>query len=157
MLSDGNEITLEVVKYIDASLSKFLTKILNNYSDDKTAIIIMSDHGAQLPGPYDILFYKERLMEKFLGVHFLILPKNANNTINQENIFYNQQKFITTFDLHDTLLDMINIEKMKYPKMNNIKGQSLFEKTNGTKRNCETYKEELHSCYCKSYKNKYRL
>ena len=94
-------------------------------------------------------------MELYLGVFLLILPKNSNNnTINHENIFYNQQKFITTFDIHDSLLDMINIEKMKYPQMDNIKGQSLFEKINGSKRSCKTYKEELNDCYCKSFSNK---
>ena len=155
MLGDAHELTMEVVKFIDNKLAPFLEDIINNYSDDKTAIILMSDHGAQFPGPYDILFHKEKKMELYLGVFLLILPKNSNNnTINHENIFYNQQKFITTFDIHDSLLDMINIEKMKYPQMDNIKGQSLFEKINGSKRSCKTYKEELNDCYCKSFSNK---
>ena len=155
MIGDGHESTLEVVKFIDNSLSQFLEKILNDYSDDKTAIIIMSDHGAQMPGPYDILFYKEKNMEKYLGTLFLILPKNVgNNTTNLENIFYNQQKFVTTFDLHDTLLDMINVEKMEYPQMDNLKGQSIFNKINGTIKNCEGFKVELQNCFCKLYNNK---
>ena len=153
MASDGHEITLEVVKYIDNSLSKFLEKLLYNYTDDKTAIIIMSDHGAQMPGPYDALFFKERWMEKYLGVFFLILPKNIDNNtnINYENIFYNQQKFITTYDIHDTLLDILNVDKMKYSQMNHNKGQSLFQKINGKKRNCTIYKKEIKNCYCKEY------
>ena len=155
MLSDAHELTMEVVKFIDNRLAPFLEKIINNYSDDKTAIIIMSDHGTQFPSPYDILFYQEKNMELFLGVLFFIMPKNTNNNIiNHENIFYNQQKFITTFDIHDTLLDMINVEKIKYPQMNNIKGQSLFEKINGSKRTCEAYKEELNDWYCKPFNNK---
>jgi len=155
MIGDGHESTLEVVKYIDNTLSKFLENILNNYSDDKTIIIVMSDHGAQMPGLYDIILYKERIMEKFLGCFFLILPKKNNNNItNYDNIFYNQQKFITTYDLHDTLLDAINVDKLKYPKMDNEKGQSLFEKINGKKRDCSKFPGEIETCFCESYANK---
>ena len=152
MAGDGHEITLEVIKYIDNSLSKFLNMLLTNYTDDKTAIIIMSDHGAQMPGPYDAMFHIERWMEKYLGVFFLILPEKRNN-VNYDNIYYNQQKFVTTYDIHDTLLDMINVNKMKYKKMDNKKGQSIFSKIDGTKRNCGRYKNEIKNyCYCKRYK-----
>ena len=151
MISDGHEITLEVVKYIDDSLYKFLLNIINNYTNDKTAIIIMSDHGAQIPSFYDTLFFEERLMEKYMGSFFIIF--NGNNS-NYDNIYYNQQKFITTYNLHDTLLDMINVNKYLFPQMNTQKGQSLFYKINGLDRNCDTYKlDGIGKCYCKIYKN----
>ena len=98
------------------------------------------------------MFHIERWMEKYLGVFFLILPEKRNN-VNYDNIYYNQQKFVTTYDIHDTLLDMINVNKMKYKKMDNKKGQSIFGKIDGTKRNCGRYKNEIKNyCYCKRYK-----
>ena len=40
--------------------------------NDKTAIIILSDHGAHMPGPHDILFYQEKTIEKYLGLFLFI-------------------------------------------------------------------------------------
>ena len=148
---DGHESTTEVIKYIDNSLFHFIKKILNNYFDDKTAIIILSDHGAHMPGPYDVLFYEEKIFEKFLGLLLIILPNSGK--FNSENILYNQQQLITVYDIHDTLLDMININKYDYKNMNLNKGQSIFYKINGMKRNCERYKGEITSefCFCENY------
>ena len=47
------------------------------------------------------------------------------------NLFINQQQMITPYDIHDTLLDMININKFDYKNMDLSRGQSLFLKING--------------------------
>jgi len=143
---DGHEATTEVIKYIDSSLSNFILKLLKDYFTDKTAIIILSDHGAQMPGPYDILFYEEKITEKYLGLLLLILPNN--NNYNSSNIIYNQQQMITTYDIHDTLLDMINVNKYGYKNLDSNRGQSLFLKINGKERNCQKYKGEITKEYC---------
>ena len=143
---DGHEATTEVIKYIDSSLSNFILKLLKDYFTDKTAIIILSDHGAQMPGPYDILFYEEKITEKYLGLLLLILPNN--NNYNSSNIIYNQQQMITTYDIHDTLLDMINVNKYDYKNLDSNRGQSLFLKINGKERNCQKYKGEITKEYC---------
>ena len=142
---DGHEATTEVIKYIDYSLSLFIQKILDNYFDDKTSIILLSDHGAHIPGPYDILVYEEKIIENYLGLFIFIIPDNNNN---DQNIFYNQQMMITTYDIHDTLLDMINVNKYKYNEMNSLMGQSIFLKINGTMRNCQKYKEYITDEFC---------
>ena len=123
---DGHESTTEVIKYIDNSLFIFMQKILNNYFDDKTAIIILSDHGAHMPGPHDILFYQEKTIEKYLGLFLFILPNSGKFDL--ESILFNQQQLITTYDIHDTLLDMININKYDYKNMKLNAGQSIFLK-----------------------------
>lgn len=148
---DGHEATTEVIKYIDNSLSNFILKLLKDYFTDKTSIIILSDHGAQMPGPYDILFYEEKITEKYLGLLLLILPNK--NDYNSSNIFYNQQQMITTYDIHDTLLDMINVNKYDYKNMDLTRGQSLFLKINGKERNCQKYKGEItpEYCFCHKY------
>ena len=148
---DGHEATTEVIKYIDNSLSNFILKILKNYFNDKTAIIIFSDHGAQMPGPYDILFYEEKITEKYLGLLLLILPNKDN--YNSANIIFNEQQMITAYDIHDTLLDMINVNKYDYRNMDLTRGQSLFVKINGKERNCLKYKGEITPdfCFCHKY------
>ena len=146
---DGHEITMEVVKYIDESLSKFLKIILEKYFDNKTSIILLSDHGAHLAGFHDIFFFKEKNIEKYLAMLFMILPEN---NYNKTALMINQQRFITPFDIHDTLLDMINVDKKKYPQMID-KGQSLFQEINGLKRYCSNYDNKIPQnwCFCKRY------
>ena len=140
---------MEVVKYIDESLSNFLKIILEKYFDNKTLIIILSDHGAQLAGFHDIFFFKEKKTEKYLAMLFLILPEN---NYNKTALMINQQRFITPFDIHDTLLDMINVDTKNYPQMID-KGQSLFKEINGLKRFCSYYDNRIpkNMCFCKAY------
>ena len=146
---DGHEGTNEVIKYIDNTFSLFLKKVLNNYYDNKSAIIIFSDHGPNIPGPYDILFYEEKMFEKHLGLLFIILPNRYNYYF--LNILFNQQQFITAYDIYDTLLDMININKFELTKINLEKGQTLFSKINGKNRSCKKYEGEIYDCFCQDY------
>ena len=90
------------------------------------------------------------MFEKYLGVLFIILKNNTNCDLS--NILFNQQQMISLYDLHDTLLDMINIKNSDYEKNDKNKRQSLFIKINGKKRNCQTYKTEIKdNCFCKDY------
>ena len=150
-IGDGHEATTEVIKFIDKSFCSFIKKILENYFDDKTAIIILSDHGAHIPGPYDILLYEEKMTEEFLPLLLLIIPNKKR--YNYSNILFNQQQLITAYDIHDTLLDMINVDKKNYEIMEQNKGQSLFIKINGKERSCKNYDEEISDtfCYCQNY------
>ena len=149
---DGHESTTEVIKFIDNSFSSFLLKLFTkNYFDDKTALFIFSDHGQHIPGPYDALFYEEKMFEQYLGLLLLIIPNDKN--YNSSNIFFNQQQFITVYDIHDTLLDIINVNKYNYNELEKNKGQSLFLKINGKERSCQNYSEEIneHFCFCDNY------
>ena len=150
-IADGHEGTTEVIKYVDNSFSTFLSTILKSYFDDKTAIIIFSDHGAHMPGPHDILFYEEKIFEKYLGLLLLIVSNKGN--YNSLNILFNQQQFITAYDIYDTILDILNVSKYEYNKLDWHKGQSLFAKINGTQRNCQDYSEEISQnfCFCENY------
>ena len=141
----------EQIKFIDQSFLEFLLKILEKYSDNKTAIIIFSDHGSHMPGPHDILFYEEKMYEKYLGLLFLIIPNI--DIYNSSNILFNQQQFVTVYDIHDTLLDMIDVNKFEYKNLEVYKGQSLFIKINGTQRNCQNYPEEItdNFCFCQNF------
>ena len=72
------------------------------------------------------------MSEKYLALLFFILPNKEK--YNYSNILYNQQQLITVYDIHDTLLDMINVNKYNYDNMEQSKGQSLFLKINGKER-----------------------
>lgn len=150
-ISDGHEGTAEVIKYVDNYLSSFITNILSNYLDERSVFIILSDHGAHLPGPYDILLYNERIIEKYLGLLLFILPNTKN--YNYSNILYNQQKFLTTYDIHDSILDFINVNKYNFPRLRQNIGQSLLLKINGNNRSCENYYDEITNdfCFCQNY------
>ncbi len=100
-----------------------------------------------------MIFYymRKELLKKYLGLLLLILP-NAKK-YNYSNILYNQQKFLTAYDIHDTLLDFININKYNFPRMRQNIGQSLFIKINGNNRSCENYFDEITNdfCFCQNY------
>ena len=98
---------------------------------------------------HDIFFYREKNIEKQLASLFIILPEN-NDNYNKTAIYINQQRFITPFDIHDTLLDLINVNKNEYPEMID-KGQSLFKEINGLERNCQNYNNQIPEdiCFCK--------
>ena len=90
-------------------------------------------------------------MEKYLGLLLFILPNDGNYKL--KNIIFNQQQMITPYDIYDTLLDLINVDKNVYKNLDKNKGQSLFKKINGKERNCENYTGEITDdvCFCQKY------
>ena len=145
IFTDGHEGTLEVVKYIDNDVHDFILELLTKYFDDKSAIFIISDHGAHIPGIDNILFSQQKDIENFLGLFLLILPKNIN--LNMEIIHHNEQVLVTPLDFHFTLLDMINIKRNKFH--HSKLGESVFIKLNRKYRNCKSLKIPLANCKCK--------
>ena len=90
------------------------------------------------------------MLEKFLGLLIIILPNNTN--YETSNLLYNQQQMITLYDVHDTILDMININKYEINKNISNQRQTLFLKIDGKKRNCQTYEKEIQgNCYFQNY------
>jgi len=144
IFTDGHEGTLEVIKYIDNDLHDLILDLLIKYFDDKTAIFIISDHGAHMPGIDNILFSQQKNIEHFLGVFLMILPNNTN--INMEIIHHNEQVLVTPLDFHFTLLDMINIKRSKL--YHSELGESVFIKLDKKYRNCKSLNIPLHYCKC---------
>ena len=142
---DAHEGTLEVVKYLDKKLAKFLEIFeKKNYLED-TAIFIVSDHGNNMIGFYNILQVEDYVIEKTLGTWFMILPKKIN--IDEKFIEINQQRIVSPYDIHDTLLDMFG-----YKLEDNVfsrKGKSVFNKINGLERDCNYYEQDLLPIWCR--------
>ena len=153
--NDAHEGTQEVVKYMDESLYNFLNLLLTKYYTKKTAILIVSDHGGQIPGLYDIIFSQDRRIEKSLGTFFIIIPNKFKYDKNIVHI--NEQRLVTPYDIHDTILDFANVNVSEIDVFANL-GQSIFKKVNGKKRKCENYRSSFSHiktyCHCKNYKKK---
>ena len=144
--NDAHEGTLELIKYIDNALHNFLLEILTKYYDDKTIIIFLSDHGASLVGAYELMLSEDKNFEKMMGFLFFILPKNSTY---KTNVQYNEQKFVTPYDIFGTYIDILYPENDR-PNLD-FNGQSILEKVNGLERSCNTYDELRGSSLCRCF------
>ena len=142
---DAHEGTLEVVKYLDKKLAEFLEFFWHKKYLEDTAIFLVSDHGNNMIGFYNILQVEDYVLEKTLGTWLMILPKKIN--VDEKNIEINQQRLVTTYDIHDTLLDMFGYKLND--KVYSRKGKSIFSEINGLERNCDFYKQDLLPLWCR--------
>ena len=99
---DGHEGTMEVVKYLDKHLYKFLNFYIKNYFTDSTAIFIASDHGENMLSIHHILNADEFLYERTLGTFFLLLPR-----------YYKQPKNVSFEDLDVGMLKSLKNRSKK--------------------------------------------
>ena len=146
--SDAHEATQNVIKHVDGPMYNFLNLILDKYSDNKTAIIFLSDHGGKLPGPYAVLFIEEWKFESELSSLFLVLPEN-NDKYNKDIVLKNEKRFLSSYDVYSTLLDYINVNKSELKGIRQEYGQSLLTEIDGMKRDCITV--GVKNCYCHNY------
>ena len=75
------------------------------------------------------------------------LNNNKHNAYNKTAIFINQQRFITPYDIHDTMVYLVSSDYYWKSK----KGQALTEEINGLKRNCSLYFDDFDSQTIKEY------
>ena len=147
--NDGHEGTLEVLKYADNIIFNFINNLFIDNLLKNTSIILVSDHGDKMPSiyfPYD--FYK---IESELPMLYMIINdrKNISYEKQYKNIYKNQQTFITSYDIYNTLGNLIlgdkyNKIKNKTKDHDTLKspyGKSLFEKINQKIRNPELYQQ----------------
>ena len=142
---DAHEGTLEVVKYLDKKLAEFLEFFWHKKYLEDTAIFLVSDHGNNMIGFYNILQVEDYVLEKTLGTWLMILPKKIN--VDEKNIEINQQRLVTPYDIHDTLLDIFGYKLND--KVYSRKGKSIFSEINGLERNCDFYKQDLLPLWCR--------
>ena len=147
--SDAHEPSQHLIKHIDEPLFNFLNLIFDKYSNDKTAIIFLSDHGGKIPGPYAVFFVEEWKFESELSLLFLILPEN-NNKYDKNIVLQNEKRFLSCYDVYSTLLDYINVNKSEINEIRQDYGQSLLTEIDGMKRDCKSV--GLEDCYCHNYK-----
>lgn len=82
---DAHEGTGEVVRYLDERLGEFLNSFLRKGYLDDTAVFIVSDHGNNMIGFYNIFQVEDFVMEKTLATWVIMLPKRKEYTKEYEN------------------------------------------------------------------------
>ena len=155
----GHEGTLQVVKYADNHISKFLWNLFDDNLLINSTIFLISDHGATMPSLYYINdFYK---IEGNLPMLYIFVndKKNLNYEQQYKYMHENQQNFITAFDFYNTLCNIIfgdyykNIKNKTKTKdyCKSPYGESLFKKINNNKNRHPKYynkitKMSLYTC-----------
>ena len=145
---DGHEDTSETVKFLDEPLTNFLTNLYNDNLLNNTAIIIASDHGLHMPRIH-LLFSREQFIHDKNLPLLLMFYDNRNLKLNNNEIGNNQQKFVTVYDIYETLLHICFGEE----KFTNQLGRSLFGFIDESKRSCDFY-PELKKSDCRCILNK---
>lgn len=95
-------------------------------------------------------------LERVLGSLFIILPRNSNNIYNETALEINEQRLITPYDIHTTLLNIIKFNETNNEFVN--LGQPLDKEINGMKRNCWAYQDfsfirKENLCKCVLFKD----
>ena len=142
---EGHELTAEVIKYLDNPLYQFLNGFIEEGYLNNSSIIITSDHGLHY-GIYVNTQSEDALIENFLPLLIFLLPNNRNNKIELEELYINQDKFITPFDIYNTMIFIA--EGNKHSNHNSKYGKSLFSYINPKGRNCLKYQIEEKYCKC---------
>ena len=146
-LEDGHEGTLEVLKYSDNIIYKFLNNLYKNNLLKSTSIFLSSDHGSFCASPYHInKFYR---IERYLPMFYIICNDRKNISYNEQylNIYNNQQILITGYDIYNTLANLVFGDKYYLMKNKTEKnetqkteqGISLFNKINSKIRTPKNY------------------
>ena len=152
--NDGHKGTLEVIKYDDDTVSNFLNDLYYNNLLKDTTILLLSDHGCPMPSVY--YFNDFFQIERHLPMLFIFTSDKENQTYSDQyqHIHQNQQKFITAYDIYNTLCYLMlgnDYFKAEDPDSTYIfkskLGVNLFQPIN-PKRSPEKYKK-MKKGFCK--------
>ncbi len=144
----AHEGTLTVIKYIDEIIANFLNNLFNSNLLKDTSVFLLSDHGVGMPS----IYFSSDFYQKEYDLPLLLLIINDRKNITYEEqykyIYENQQSFIISFDIYNTLGNLLYGNKY-YTIENNTQtritckspfGKSLFDKINSKERNPMKYK-----------------
>jgi len=135
--NDGHEGTLEVIKYADQYIYKFLYDLFNENSLKDSIVMLISDHGCPMPSLYYFNdFFK---YEDSLPMLYILSYDKKNLTYDEQYkiLSQNQQKLITAYDVYNTIGHLIywkSYKKIKNKEINHKDtpkskfGKSLFTK-----------------------------
>ena len=150
MTNHAHEATMNILKYTDDVIFNFLNNLFNDNLLKDTSIIMLSDHGLQLPSIY--FFYDFYRTEKQLPILAMIINdrKGVSYEEQYEHMRENQQTFLTGFDIYNTLVNIVFGDKYNVMKANegeqqeayiSKNGISLFDKINPMTRSPKVYNE----------------
>lgn len=148
---------LNLPKKGDEDHKVFLEKLYSEKIFDRTILVFMSDHGIRWGG---IRKTYQGYLEERLPFLFIAYPSwiRQKFTTAVSNLKRNVQKLTTPFDLHETLLDLVNLTRLEKDVLRTRseelgkthelpRGISLFLPIPGT-RSCENAGIVDHWCTC---------
>ena len=147
----GHERTGAVISNLDEPLYDFLFEFYDKGYFDNTALFIVSDHGNQNNGIFNIISSSQFELEKKMGTFFLLLSKTNKINNYEKNLLKNQQTFLTPYDIHDTLIHIVygdNNNEIKNKYAYNNKGKSVLLEVNAFERNCKKYDDWIEDNFC---------
>ena len=150
---DAHEDSLEVVKYLDRPLIDMINGLDLDGQLEDTALIFISDHGNNMFA-FSHAVSPDFHFERVLASLFIVLPNSKDEEMQEhfKKMEKNSQKYVSPYDIHDTLLYMLYYNDVDRKDIYSATGQTLFEEIDGTNRKCSTYKDfEFGLCICKSY------
>ncbi|CAH1390795.1 unnamed protein product [Nezara viridula] len=112
---------LNLPRLADLPFVDFMENLFNNDIFNSTIFIFMSDHGIRWGG---IRSTYQGYMEERLPFLFISFPEWFRNTYQLaiRNLKANRRRLTTHFDLHETLLDLVDL--------NNLQDEVIIERTN---------------------------
>ncbi len=143
---DAHEGTGESVKYVEDDMIKFLNDFQANGHLKDTMIFFFSDHGYTMPGIHQVLQSEDHVKELLLPFMYFLIPKNTKNFSQiRENLKYNENMFMTPYDMHSTLLGMLNVDKRAYNKL----GTDVINNKLKGNEGCKKFKIKDEWCKCR--------
>ena len=143
----GHEKTGAVISNLDEPLYDIIFNFYEKGYLYNTALFIVSDHGNQNDGIYNIINTSEFELEKKYGLFFLLLYQNKNNTQDfSKNLINNQQIMMTPYDIHHTMLHILYGNKFN-EIMRSDKGESVLNFIEPKERNCNKY-DDWYKDFC---------
>ena len=160
-LNEGHDPSNSLLSYFDERLYQFIRSFHEKGYFDDTFVMIMSDHGLHLPGPWKSIDSQDYKIERTIGTFMIIIPNEKRLYENglYEALWDNQQVFVTPYDIHDTLMYLAAGKDQKYQNAYSKHGLSVFEPLDYAQRYCESsllnlkdFKRKM--CKCKRKKAK---
>jgi hypothetical protein len=144
---DAHEGTYEAIKYDDHILYEYFTDFEKKGLLKDTIMIIQTDHGNTQPGPFSILHLQDFFKELSLPTLFVLMPTDMKDyqTL-RRNILSNEQKFITPFTVHNSLIKILNDHKIPLSDHDKF---SIFDGNIPLNRTCNDFTIEYALCRCK--------
>ena len=157
--NDGHEGTLEILKYDDEYAYRFLNNLFIENLLKETVVMLISDHGCTMPSIYH---FNDAFNFDIALPMFYILSYDKKNLSYKEQYQYlyeNQQKFITAYDIYNTIGHLAygkkyeqikDKEKSSEDTPKSIFGKSIFTEID-SKRTPHNYKS-MEKFVCLAYK-----
>ncbi|ESP04838.1 hypothetical protein LOTGIDRAFT_109590 [Lottia gigantea] len=134
------------VQYIDEDLTDFLNFLNVNGYLDNTLVVLMADHGARYNKVRNTV--QGKLEERLPMMSFRFPPwfhEKFPDAI--KNLNLNAEKLSTPFDIHETLLSVLDYSRLSLPVNPNVRAMNLLQEV-PLNRTCKAAGIDVHWCAC---------